>query len=73
MIPCQPNTLGQTIKLFSNHLQKNCIKDKEKYQEKRNRKGMMKYSPFDFIRDYVFAYGYIQVAVHQRHKFSNHL
>jgi hypothetical protein len=22
MIPCQPNTLGQTIKLFSNHLQK---------------------------------------------------
>jgi hypothetical protein len=39
--------------------------------------GMMKHppplSPFDFIRDYVLADGYIQVAVHQCHKLSNHL
>jgi hypothetical protein len=66
-------TLGQTVKVLSNYLQKKCIKDKERYQEKRNRKGMMKHPPFDFIRDYVFANGYIQIAVHQRHELSNHL
>jgi hypothetical protein len=33
----------------------------------------MKFPPFDFIRDYVFADGYIQVTVHQCHKLSNDL
>jgi hypothetical protein len=39
MIPCQPNTLGQTIKLFSNHLQKKLYQGQRKVpgKEKQER------------------------------------